>query len=83
MAFGNEVHLVKADAVFNKFEVVPVHATRVRDAFSHAKPGLHVGDALGANAADSVSLVGADPVVVASWQPLKEPVKVVANDGGV
>ena len=43
------------------------------DAFSHAESGLHVGDALGANASDSVSLVGADPVVVASGEPSKSP----------
>ena len=83
VAFGNEVHLVEADAVFNEFEVVPVHATRVRDAFSHTKSGFHVRDALGTDAANGVSLVGADPVVVTSRQALKEPVKVVANDGGV
>ena len=83
MSLGHQVHLVQSDAVLDEFEIVPIDATRVGDALAKTQPSFHVGDALGADAPYGVSLVGADPVVIAPGQALKQTVEVVPNDGGI
>ena len=79
----DQVDFVQANAILNEFEVVPVHATGVGDALAHAESRVHGTDALGANASHGVSLVGADPRVVSTGEPIEQPVKVVPNDGGI
>ena len=80
MALGYQVHLIESDSIFNEFKVVPIHATGVRNPFSHTKPSFHVSDALWPNAAYGITLIGADPFIVSARQALKQSVKVVANN---
>ena len=80
MPLGYQVYLIQSNPVFNEFKVVPIHTSGVGDTFSHAKASFHICDALWTNAANGITLIGADPFVVPARQSFKQTVKIVSND---
>ncbi len=81
MPVGNQVHLVKGDAVFDELKIVPVDVTGVRNTLPHSQTGFHVSNAFRADASHGIALIGADPLVVSPREPFKQPVQIVPNDG--